>query len=105
MLCVVAIQRHKITGIDTKMRIQVYCATKTNRIAVARKRGIRFITITESVVGALCTGTHGEGLIDIIFFTDKKLIRSMRQFILTVISHFCMFVIEEMVFYCSTQFG
>src|SRR5574344_1434587 len=87
------------------MSIHVDCTTGTYRVTVASKGGVCFVSVTEPVVCSLCSSADGKGFIDVIFRPYQVFIGTVCQFLLSVTRHLGVFVVEEMIFQCGTQFG
>ena len=104
LFIVVAVDAAEVAGIETHLFVDVPCATKTDGVAVAGKGGVLLVTVAQTVVGTLAATTDGKLVIDVVLHTGKNLMGTMRQFLLAVIGHLGILVVEEVILKCSTEF-
>ena len=102
LLVVVAVETAEITGIEAHLLVDVPGTAEAHRIAVAGKRGVLLVAVAQAVVGTLTAAADGELVVDVVFHTGKNLMRAVRQFLLAVVGHLRILVVEEMIFQRST---
>ena len=96
-LGVVAVDRDEVTSVQTQLLRQVQSAAQTDAVAVAGKRRVLLVLVGETVVGTLAAETYRQQLVNIVLSTQLNLVGTAGELFLSVVSHFGVLIVEEVV--------
>ena len=105
LFVVVAVDADEVAGIQANLLVDVPGATQSDAVAVAGEGGVLLVAVGESVVGTLTTATDGELVVDVILHTRQNLMSAMSEFVLTVVGHLGVLIVEEVILESGTELG